>query len=186
MPLLDTREISEPGAASGVSGSALRSVGSPAQPDHPAAGEDCARLLALNDTIALAPSAVAYLGLADWHAGFDGGLRLNVDDEPSASLRPAQLIAIDFPAFLDGRGLSLAVLLRTRFDYCGELRAVGDVHPELLHYLKRCGFDSCVIPSGRPLPGPDAGPCVFAPYSDYYQASALEPIPVYRRIRRGA
>lgn len=117
-----------------------------------------------------------------WEAGAGQGLLLSVDAEPEPRFAAAPVIAIEFPVFHDGRGLSLAVLLRTRIGFTGELRAVGDVHPELLYYLSRCGFDSFVLPEGRSLP-PTAAP--LAPYSDYYQASVAQALPAFRRDRRG-
>lgn len=113
-----------------------------------------------------------------WQPGTADGLLLAVDSEPEARFADAALIAVDFPVFHDGRGLSLAVLLRSRTGYCGELRAVGDVHPELLHYLRRCGFDSVRLPEGRTLDHADPR---LAPYSDYYQASMVEARPAFRR-----
>ena len=125
--------------------------------------------------------------IADWNPESGEGLLLDVAAEPEAEHARAPLIAIDFPAFNDGRGLSLAVLLRTRFNYTGELRAVGEVHPDIVHYMKRCGFDTFQMPEDRPLPPrPANARGTLAPYSDYYQASVLEPKPAYRRIRRGA
>jgi len=129
--------------------------------------------------------------LADWIAGSGDGLLLEGSDEPEARFVEAPLIAINFTSFADGRGLSLAGLLRTRYAYTGELRAVGDVHPDIIHYMRRCGFDSFLMPEGRSLP-PRAtnrsanGSSTLAPYSDYYQASVLDPEPAYRRLRRGA
>jgi uncharacterized protein (DUF934 family) len=52
------------------------------------------------------------------------------------------LIAIRFAKFSDGRGYSIARLLRTRYWYRGELRAVGDVLRDQLLFLQRCGFDT--------------------------------------------
>lgn len=52
------------------------------------------------------------------------------DDEVEALLphfAELPLIAVDFPSFRDGRGYSLAYLLRVRLGWSGELRAVGDV-----------------------------------------------------------
>ena len=133
----------------------------------------------------------AIVPLNIWREESDDGLWLRVDAELDERFCNAPLIAIDFPAFTDGRGLSLAVLLRTRFAYKGELRAVGDVHPELLYYLSRCGFDSFLLPDSRSgQMGAQMIDSTFAPYSDYYQASVLEPdphskrIPINRRIRR--
>jgi uncharacterized protein (DUF934 family) len=124
-----------------------------------------------------------------WTPNSGQGLLLQVDTEPSASFTGAELIAIDFPAFTDGRGLSLAVLLRERFGYLGELRAVGDINTDMLHYLTRCGFNTIKLtkPSVQ-ADGSNAttGFNTLAPYSDNYQASVLEPEPAYRRVRRGA
>jgi uncharacterized protein (DUF934 family) len=52
------------------------------------------------------------------------------------------LIAVRFPKFGDGRGYSIARLLRERYGYRGELRAVGDVLRDQLLFMKRSGFDS--------------------------------------------
>ena len=51
------------------------------------------------------------------------------------------LIAVRFPKFTDGRGYSIARLLR-RLGWKGELRAVGDVLRDQLFYMTRCGFDA--------------------------------------------
>lgn len=126
------------------------------------------------------PEDLPLLPAAEWTPGADAGLLLAVDDEPAPEHAEARLIAVEFPVFHDGRGLSLAVLLRTRFGYAGELRAVGDVHPDLVHYLRRCGFDSFLLPEGRQMSLQSA---VLAPYSDYYQASVTEPLPAFRRSR---
>ena len=118
--------------------------------------------------------------LAEWTPESGEGLLLEPTDEPEGAHTRAPVIAINFPAFSDGRGLSLAVLLRTRFGFDGELRAVGDVHPDVIHYMKRCGFDTFQMPEGRTLPpaandGSDAGKdgngkncrSTLAPHSDY-------------------
>ena len=57
------------------------------------------------------------------------------------------VIALDFPAFGDGRAYSSARLLRDRYSYRGELRAVGDVLLEQLHFMNRVGFDAFAIKS---------------------------------------
>ena len=118
-----------------------------------------------------------------WLPDSGDGLMLPGDAEPDDQFCEAPLIAIHFATFSDGRGLSLAVLLRTRFNFTGELRAVGDVHPDLLYYLRRCGFDSYLLPDGRAA---ETALSTLAPYTDYNQASVLEPNPAYRRTRRFA
>lgn len=51
------------------------------------------------------------------------------------------LVEVNFPSFGDGRGYSVARILREA-GYTGELRAVGDVLVDQLFYMRRCGFDS--------------------------------------------
>ena len=116
--------------------------------------------------------AQRFLPLEDWQSNRNECLLLNVDDEPQPEHTEATAIAIDFGAFNDGRGLSLAVLLRTRLGYRGEIRAVGDVHHDLVHYLVRCGFSSFELPEGRDVEVALRGAAV---YSRYYQASVTAP-----------
>lgn len=49
---------------------------------------------------------------------------------------------VDFPAFGDGRGFSLAVRLRKDFGFKGEIRATGPVIPDQALFLLRAGFDT--------------------------------------------
>lgn len=55
------------------------------------------------------------------------------------------IMAVDFPIFRDGRGYSTAALLRQRFGWNGELRAIGDILIDQLAYLSRVGFDSFLL-----------------------------------------
>jgi uncharacterized protein (DUF934 family) len=59
------------------------------------------------------------------------------------------LIAIDFPRFSDGRGNSLANLIRTRLGWTKEIRAVGDVLIDQLFFMSRCGFDAFALRDGQ-------------------------------------
>lgn len=73
------------------------------------------------------------------------GVRLEASEAPEAiadAVGSFDLITIDFPAFKDGRGYSYARLLRERFGYTGELRAVGNVLRDQLSLMWRCGFDA--------------------------------------------
>ncbi|MBZ5487853.1 DUF934 domain-containing protein [Halomonas aquamarina] len=65
--------------------------------------------------------------------------------ELAADLAPLPAVSIDFPSFTDGRGYSLARLLRERFGYAGEVRAVGDVLVDQLDYMRRCGFNAMAL-----------------------------------------
>lgn len=69
----------------------------------------------------------------------------------AATLERAALVAIDFPAFTDGRGYTLARLLRERFGYAGEVRAIGDVLIDQLYYMTRCGFDALALREDQEL-----------------------------------
>jgi uncharacterized protein (DUF934 family) len=52
------------------------------------------------------------------------------------------IIGINIPVFTDGRGYSLARLIRNQCGFTGEIRAVGDVLPDQALYLTRVGFDA--------------------------------------------
>ena len=90
----------------------------------------------------------------------------------------AALIAISFTAFADGRGLSLAYLLRSRYDYRGELRAVGDVLPDWTPYMLRSGFDSFELADSRAA---ETAIACMQWMSDHYQGSVVQPSPRFRR-----
>ena len=88
------------------------------------------------------------------------------------------LIAVHFPAFADGRGLSLGALLRTRYGFEGELRAYGDILPDLAQYLHRSGFDAFVLADRRSA---EVAIASVGSITDHYQASVREPVPAFRR-----
>ncbi|MHA6690157.1 phosphoadenylyl-sulfate reductase [Devosia sp. A449] len=54
-------------------------------------------------------------------------------------------VAIKFPAFTDGRGYSTARLLRERYQYGNEIRAVGDVLQDQIPLMRRCGITAFVV-----------------------------------------
>lgn len=102
----------------------------------------------------------------------EAGVWLAPAEHPAAladDVHRLPLIAIDFPQFTDGRGYSHARLLRERYRYAGELRAIGDIGRDQLYYLAQCGFDAFAIPDSR-----DAEEALrsFADFSDGYQATA--------------
>ena len=66
-------------------------------------------------------------------------------DDFAADLPRFQLIALDFPKFGDGRAFSTATLLRERYNFTGELRAVGEVLIDQIQPMLRCGFDAFEI-----------------------------------------
>ena len=97
------------------------------------------------------------------------GVRLeNTDSIESLipDLQLFQLICIDFPDAVDGRGYTLANLLRNRHGYQNELRATGEVLVDQLFLLKRCGFDSFELKPGQQINGTSN---YFKPFSVEYQ-----------------
>ena len=61
------------------------------------------------------------------------------------------LVAAHFPIFRDGRSFSTAALLRDRFSWDGEIRAIGDVLIDQLLQGARVGFDSFQLRSDQNL-----------------------------------
>ena len=117
-------------------------------------------------TSAPADPARAILPLADWQARPDHPAVWLAPEETPDALLPhldrLALVAIHFPVFTDGRGYSLARLLRSRHGYTGELRAVGDVLRDQLYFLQRCGFDSFALRADQP---PEEALAAFHDYS---------------------
>ena len=96
-------------------------------------------------------------GPEDWTEGFapfegraanDCASAIDVpsDAHPSdmAQLVNAPMIRIDFPSFADGRGFTLATILR-RAGFTGRLRARGHVIADQYAMVRRAGFDEVEI-----------------------------------------
>ncbi len=113
----------------------------------------------------------------------DGGLGVWLEageeiEEIADQLDNFQVIALNFPAFTDGRHSSTAYMLRTRYGYKGEIRAIGDVLRDQLWALHRCGFDAFALREDK---DPDDALKAFSEFNEVYQASADEPLPLFRR-----
>lgn len=109
------------------------------------------------------------------------GVWLKSADDPAAlanDLPRLGLVAVQFPAFTDGRGYSTARLLRTRLGYAGELRAIGDIQRDQLFYLSRVGFNAFALKDGQDA---QAALAAFDDFTDAYQTSVAQPVPYYRR-----
>jgi len=101
------------------------------------------------------------------------------DIEPLvADLNRLPVVAVRIAKYADGRGISTGRLLRERFGFSGELRAVGAFLPDQVWELSRCGFDAFAFEdakrAGRGLEAIDT-------FSEAYQASAAEPQRLFRR-----
>ena len=111
---------------------------------------------------AIPPTGPVIVNLDQWKAHRDEllkrgtplGIRLHSDQPPdliAADLTHFAVVALEFPKFRDGRAYSYARLLRERYGFKGELRAVGDVLLEQLFFMLRTGFDAFEIESADPL-----------------------------------
>ncbi|MDR1367637.1 MAG: DUF934 domain-containing protein [Candidatus Accumulibacter sp.] len=88
------------------------------------------------------------------------------------------IIGIDFPKFFDGRGYSSARLLRERFHFKGEIRAIGDVLQDQLFLMKRCGIDAYAVRPDKDIRAALAG---LSGFGETYQADVDQPFPLFRR-----
>lgn len=121
--------------------------------------------------------------LSTWHAQASAlqqrkhpvAILIAPDDDPwtlreegdgSFDSRAVAFIAVDFPAFTDGRGYSHAQVIRQHLNYHGELRAVGDVLIDTVFYMARCGFDSFAVKAGH---DPQAALAALTSFSQRYQ-----------------
>ncbi len=109
------------------------------------------------------------------------GVWLDSHEEPAAiagDLKLFGVVAVNFPKFGDGRGFSAARLLRERYGWKGELRAVGDIFRDQLFFLASCGFNAFALREGE---DPQEALAAFGDFSEAYQASVERPQPLFRR-----
>lgn len=123
-----------------------------------------------------------YQALADRVDNTAGlGMWMSTDTDPTVLgvwVKTIPTIAIHFPVFTDGRGFSLARILREELGFEGELCAQGHFLQDQLYYLKRCGFDGFVVPDDSNL---ESLRTSLQDFSNAYQAGVDEPKPLFRR-----
>lgn len=108
---------------------------------------------------------------------------LDSDEDPedlAEDLARLPMVALNFPVFKDGRAFSSAVILRQRYGYQGEIRAIGEVLRDQLFYMKRCGFDAFDV--SDQVADEDAL-SAFADFTTTYASTVEEPMPLFRRRR---
>ena len=118
----------------------------------------------------------------DGQAGLVGDW-LDSDEEVEAladDLAQLPVVALNFPKFVDGRGFSSARLLRDRYDYKGEIRAIGNVIQDQLFMLQRCGFSQFCLADNVDL---EAAAKSLNDFSDSYQTAADQDQPLFKRRR---
>ena len=142
--------------------------------------------LALDETEPV--SAHAVLPLARWQSASRAGelswfgLLVRADDNHAAviaALPRCPLVAIEFASFTDGRGYSLARMVRTN-GYAGDLRAVGELLRDQAFFLARCGFSSLAPAAHVDLDDFVRG---LSDFTEVYQPAADERMPISRQRR---
>ena len=101
--------------------------------------------------------------------------------ENQANLNALPIIVVHVERFADGRIFSIGTLLRTRYGFKNELRAIGDVLRDQLFFLKRSGFTSFAIRADRNAVEAIAS---LSDFSTPYQGAVDEAQPAFRRYNR--
>ena len=119
----------------------------------------------------------------EWDQGHQLGVWLAPTDDPATlvdDLDDFSVVAVHFPLPTDGRGFSIATLLRTRYSYDGELRAIGAVDRDYLHNMRRVGFNAFEVKE------PEKALASLHVFSEAYQGSTIQRVPLFRRAVAGA
>jgi uncharacterized protein (DUF934 family) len=149
-------------------------------------GGQLAATVAVPEGKIIVPLAVWQVQREPLAARADIGVWIASDERPEllkGDLDKFGVIAVDFPKFTDGRGYSIAFNLRKRLGYTGELRAIGDVLRDQLFQMSRVGFDAFATRPDRSIHDALKGLTVF---SEVYQASVDQQLPLFRRHHRDA
>jgi uncharacterized protein (DUF934 family) len=88
------------------------------------------------------------------------------------------LVELSFPTFRDGRNYSSARILREELGYTGEIRAVGDVLVDQLHFMVRSGIDSLQLHPDVKL---ESAQAALARWQHVYQKSADDRTAVWQQ-----
>lgn len=137
--------------------------------------------LVVPDDYSLIPAELWLAGKENYLGNPKVGVWLDSHEEPeilAEYVNELPLIAVNFPKFSDGRGYSIARLLRERYGYRGGLRAIGDVLLDQLQFMKRCGFDSYALRPDKDFS--KAVRCLNF-FSNTYQAATDNDVPLFRR-----
>jgi uncharacterized protein (DUF934 family) len=96
--------------------------------------------------------------------------------EIAADLPRLALVALQFPKWIDGRAYSQGRLLRSRYRYTGQIRAVGEVLVDMMPLLQRTGFDAVVMRADQSV---DAAERALGFFDGHYQGDALDNRPLF-------
>jgi uncharacterized protein (DUF934 family) len=118
---------------------------------------------------------------SQWPQGLAVGLKLENDvdvAEVAADLPRFALVALQFPKWTDGRAYSQAHLLRTRYRFTGELRAIGDVLVDMLPLLQRTGFDAVAMRADQSR---EAAERALGFFRGHYQGDTQDHLPLFAK-----
>ena len=99
-------------------------------------------------------------------------------DQIHGEIGAIPVVAVDFPVFSDGRGFSIGRLLRDRYGFKGQLRAIGQPIRDQLSYLARCGFNAFALADHY---DPEQALASLKDFSNSYQSAVDQPVPLFRR-----
>ena len=99
-------------------------------------------------------------------------------EELAPNLSRLSLVVLQFPKWVDGRAYSQARLLRSRFRFHGEVRAVGEVLVDMLPMLRRTGFDAVAMRADQSV---EVAEQVLRRFPGHYQGDTQEPRPLFAR-----
>lgn len=138
--------------------------------------------------VTLTPAPYSLLTLAQWHGvrnawpadmpvgviyPNDADIEDLVEDLPRLAV-----VALQFPKWMDGRAYSQARLLRARYRFKGEVRAVGEVLVDMMQLLARTGFDAVALRADQSL---DVAERALRFFPGYYQGDVTERRPLFAR-----
>jgi uncharacterized protein (DUF934 family) len=146
----------------------------------------------LGDDEEMPSNAPVMVSLARWQQDRDDlrqrgaplGLRLGKGESPALvaeDLERFDVIALEFPKFTDGRAYSYARLLRQRYGFKGEIRAVGKVLRDQFLFMQRCGFDAFEVADEKAAA---AWQDALAEIGVYYQSAADDRVPAMQLRHR--
>jgi uncharacterized protein (DUF934 family) len=148
-------------------------------PWHALSGDD-------GPPVTITPAPHLLLDLAQWHAvraawptGMPVGVSLANDqdvDVIAADLSRLRLVVLQFPKWVDGRAYSQARLLRSRYRFGGQVRAVGDVLVDMMPLLERTGFDTVVLRHDQSI---DVAERALARFPGHYQGDVRDNRPLF-------
>ncbi len=138
--------------------------------------------------VTLTPAPHSLLTLVQWHgvrsqwpANMPVGVLLANDadvEEIADDLPRFELVALQFPKWIDGRAYSQAHLLRARYRFRGQVRATGEVLVDMLPLLQRTGFDAVVLRADQSI---EAAERALSFFPGHYQGDVNNGRPLFAR-----